>query len=686
MGYRIGVDVGGTFTDICVFDENTGGIEIQKVPSSTHDPAEAIIEGVEIITREKSLPKDEINYFVHGTTIGTNTAIERKGAKTALLTTYGFRDLLEIGRQTRPSLYNLYVDKPKQLIPRKWRREITERILSDGSIYRELDIDSAEEVIDSLIKEGVEAVSVCFLHSYLNPVHEKKIKELIIKKFPNVYISISSEVLPEYREYERLSTTTLNSYIGPVVSNYVDKLEKGLKGTGIKVKPYIYQSNGGLMSVTTTKSNPVRTALSGPSAGVAGAIYVSKLAGFRNVITLDMGGTSTDVCLIQDLQENIATGKKVAGFPLHLPMTDIHAVGAGGGSIAWIDSGGILKVGPESAGAVPGPVCYGRGGEEPTVTDANVMLKRLNPNRILGGKMQIDLDGAENAIKNKLAKHLNMDAVDVAKGIIKVVNSNMVRAIRVVSVERGYDPREFTLMAYGGAGPIHAVDIARELGIKTVLVPRTPGILSALGLLVSDLKMDFVKTRILMADAEDFSKVKSELDNLDQKVLEWFEEEGIESEKRRVERGLDMRYKGQNYELTIELDNDLETIEDLKTVINKFHTVHNRMYEYANRDEQVEIVNFRATAFGEIEKAELKGYSEEQNYTAEKIVDKRNVFFQEVDQFVPTNIYNRDLINSGDRIEGPAIIEQVDSTIVIPPKTIAKVDQYKNIILELEAR
>ncbi|MGX8793957.1 hydantoinase/oxoprolinase family protein [Oceanobacillus sp. M60] len=682
MGYRIGIDVGGTFTDVCIFDEQSGKILIYKLSSTNKDPSTAIIDGINTIMEENNLLKSDINYLVHGTTVGTNAAIQRTGTKTGLLTTSGFRDIVEIARQTRPSLYDLTEDKPEQLIKRRLRKEVDERILHDGSIYKKIDVEEAKKTVTELIEEGIESIAVCFLHSYINPEHEKVIKNIINETYPNVFVSISSEVLPEYREYERLSTTILNSYIGPVVSDYINRFENNLKNNGIDVNPYISQSSGGTMSTSTTKKNPVRTALSGPSAGVSGAIYVSELAGFENIITLDMGGTSTDVCLIQDLKANSATGKKVAGFPVNLPMIDIHAVGAGGGSIAWIDSGGVLKVGPHSAGAEPGPVSYGLGGEEPTVTDANILLRRLNPKEILGGKMKVDSAGAHQAVDNKLAKPLNMENNEVAQGIIKVINSNIMRAVRVVSVERGHNPRDFTLVAYGGAGPLHAVDVARELGMKTVLIPESPGILCALGLLVADLKMDYVQTKIMMADSTNLNDIQIELKKLDSKAGKWFEKENIEESHRIVNRSLNMRYKGQNYELSVQLTGELENEAQLNQIIDRFHKTHEKRYGYANYKEEVQIVNFRTVVSAEKKKVSLKKYKTDSE-SGKGIVDKRNVYFEECDGYVETNIYDRNLIGVGEEIQGPCIIEQLDSTIVVPPNVTAKMDEYRNIILNI---
>lgn len=682
MGYKLGVDVGGTFTDVCLFDEDKGETKILKLPSTPSDPSRAIIDGISNILKRNNAEPGSIKYLVHGTTVGTNAAIERKGAKTALLTTEGFRDLLELARQTRPSIYNLFKDKPEPLINRSLRKEISERLNFDGSVEVSIDREQLEKVINEIKAEDVEAVSVCFLHSYINPQHEKVVKEMLSELLPDTYVSISSEVLPEYREYERLTTTTLNSYLGPVVGRYVTKFADDVRKVGITVKPYINQSNSGVMSIETAKNNPIRTALSGPSAGVAGAAYIAKLAGFRNVITFDMGGTSTDVSLIQDSTPKVATNKLVAGFPVQVPMTDVHAVGAGGGSIAWVDNGGLIKVGPQSAGADPGPAAYGKGGINPTVTDANVLLKRLNPEYILGGTMKVDYQAAREAV-NKLSKELGLTVEEAARGVIKIVNSNMVRAIRVVSVEQGNDPREFTLVAFGGAGALHAAEVAEELGINTVLIPENPGILCALGLLVSDIRMDFVRTNRLMANVESLPAINEALEQLENEAEKWLDTENVSKELCSIEKKIDMRYLGQNYELAIPLEHELKTEADLNQIKKCFHREHEKTYGYANEKEEIEFINFRATATGTVSKIDIHPKQEGGPDASESIIDKREVYFEEAGGYVLTNIYERTKLKPNNIIEGPAIIEQLDSTIVIPPDWTAKIDTYKNIVLNV---
>lgn len=681
MGYKLGVDVGGTFTDLCLFNEDHKETLVLKIPSVPNDPSKAIIEGIKNILKLNHVESESVQYLVHGTTVGTNAAIERKGAKTALITTEGFRDLLELARQTRPSVYNLFKDKPEPLIKRSLRKEVAERLHFDGSVLQSINQEQVEEILKDLAKENITAVSVCFLHSYINPIHENAVKKMIRDFLPDVYVSISSEVLPEYREYERLMTTSLNSYLGPVVSNYVNNFAGNVEKIGIPVRPYINQSNSGVMSIEDAKENPIRTALSGPSAGVSGAAYIAMLAGFENIITFDMGGTSTDVSLIQNSTPRVATGKKVAGFPVQIPMTDVHAVGAGGGSIAWVDNGGILKVGPHSAGATPGPAAYNHGGTEPTVTDANVFLKRLNPRYILDGSMEINYQAAEDAIFEKLSKPLGLDMGDAAKGIIKIVNSNMVRAIRVVSVEQGYDPREFTLVAFGGAGALHAAYVAKELGIKKILIPDNPGILSALGLLVSDLRMDYVKTNRLLASIGNIPLVNKELGELTLQAKEWLQQENVPQNAQIIEQKIDMRYLGQNYELTIHVNNKLNDEKDLVALKNLFHKEHEKTYGYANENEQVEFINYRVVAKGKVSKINLRNHEVGGKDSIHAIIEKREVYFEEADAFILTNVYQRKKLAPNNTIVGPGIIEQMDSTIVIPPDCTAKIDKFRNIII-----
>ncbi len=685
MSYKIGVDVGGTFTDVCMFDQETGEVYVYKLPSTPWDPSEAIGNGIKEILELYQVSPAAVSNLVHGTTVATNATLERKGAKTAIITTRGFRDLIELARQTRASLYDTQVEKPVPIIYRKMRREVDERIQADGTVFKKLDLEEVERLVDELKAEGTEAYAVCLLHAYINPIHEQQIKEVIHKRHPEAYVSISSEVLPEIREYERMTTTALNSYIGPKVGVYAKQFKQRVKDMGMDLTPYINQSNGGLMSIETTFNNPIRTALSGPAAGVSGANYITKLAGVKNIITFDMGGTSTDVSLIENYSPKLTTAKAIAEFPVKVPMTDVTAVGAGGGSIAWIDNGGMMKVGPESAGAYPGPIAYGRGGDKPTVTDANVVLHRLNPKTILGGRMKIDEEAAYRAIEEKLAKPLGMSALDAARGIITVVNSNMARAIRVVSVERGYDPREFVVVAFGGAGALHAVNVAKDLGINRVMIPCNPGILCAVGLLVSDIRCDYVKTSISNFVPENIEKMNANFKELTDKGNEWLDEEKIDEAHKVIVRHADMRYFGQNFELSIEIPYERITEENIDAIRDLFHKAHKREYGYCNEGALVQIVNYRATALGKVQTIELVEHPLEETDASSAIVGQRDVYFEEAKAYVPTDIYDRDRIKAGNEIKGPAIIEQMDSTIVVPPGHTACADKYLNLMISYQA-
>lgn len=685
MSYKIGVDVGGTFTDVCMFDQDTGEVNVYKLPSTPWDPSEAIGNGIREILELYQVSPAAVSNLVHGTTVATNATLERKGAKTAIITTKGFRDLIELARQTRASLYDTQVEKPVPIIYRKMRREVDERIMADGTVFKALDTAEVERLVDELKAEGTEAYAVCLLHSYIDPTHEQKIKQIIQERHPGAYVSISSEVLPEIREYERMTTTALNSYIGPKVGVYAKQFKQRVKDMGMDLTPYINQSNGGLMSIETTFNNPIRTALSGPAAGVSGANYITKLAGVKNIITFDMGGTSTDVSLIEDHSPKLTTSKAIAEFPVKVPMTDVTAVGAGGGSIAWIDNGGMMKVGPESAGAYPGPIAYGRGGDRPTVTDANVVLHRLNPKVILGGRMEIDEQAAYRAIEEKLAKPLGMSTLDAARGIITVVNSNMARAIRVVSVERGYDPREFVVVAFGGAGALHAVNVAKDLGINKVMIPCNPGILCAVGLLVSDIRCDYVKTSISDFVSENISRMNENFRELTDKGDAWLDEEKIDADHKVIIRHADMRYYGQNFELSIEIPYEEITPENIDAIRDLFHQAHKREYGYCNEGALVQIVNYRATALGKVQTIELKEHPLEGPDASAAVVDRRKVYFEESGDYVDTDIYNRDLLKAGNEVKGPAIIEQMDSTIVVPPGHTARADRYLNLMISYEA-
>src|SRR5215469_10574611 len=575
MAWRVGVDSGGTFTDICLFDERSGHVTVWKVASTPADPSHAVAQAVAEALARTGAHARQVSFFGHGTTVATNALIQHRGAPTGLITSDGFRDLLEIGRQKRPDLYDLQADKPPVLVERRLRREVPERLRYDGHVEMALDEAAVREAVCVLRDAGVAAVAICFLYSFLDPAHEQAARRIVAEEFPEAFVCASHEVAPEFREYERLSTTVVNACLGPVMAFYIRGVTDRLASLGVTARPFLTQSNGGVIGFDTAARLPVRTVLSGPSTGVVGAQMTACLAGAQDIITFDMGGTSTDVALLQVGEARLAREAVVHGYPIKAPMLDIHTVGAGGGSIAFVDSGGLLKVGPRSAGADPGPACYGRGNDEPTVTDANVVLRTLNPDYILGGRMPVHQDLAMAAI-NRLTAKLGMDAMAAANGIIAVVTANMARAIRVISVQRGHDPRDYTLVAFGGAGPMHAARLAAALEIRRVLVPRNPGILCAMGLLLADLRADFAMTRLLTLSSAIIGEIADITAELRNRCEAWFSERGIETHAKGVRLSADMRYAGQNYELSVQLPACPVTRQTIDGLAAGFAAAHER--------------------------------------------------------------------------------------------------------------
>lgn len=672
--------MGGTFTDFCLVDEETGEIRIFKVPSTPWDPSEAIAGGIKKILTSSGMSPDTINYLGHGTTVATNAVIERKGARLALLTTGGFKDLLEIGRQKRAHLYDLFASRPVPLVPRYLRFEVPERMDSEGKVVRELSKNDVEAIASAIYGSGVDAVAICFLNSYANPSHEQTAKNILRERLEGLYISASSDVLPEFREYERLSTTVLNAYLGPVMSRYISRFRNMVHEMGVRVEPYITQSNGGVISIGTAADVPVRTVLSGPSAGVMGASYIGRLAGYDNIITLDMGGTSTDVSLIEAGAAKMTKEREVEGYPCRVSMIDVNAIGAGGGSIAWIDHG-VLKVGPRSAGANPGPACYALGGSSPTVTDANLVLGRLTSRTLLGGIMDLRCDLSKEAILSEVAEPAGLDLMAAANGILEVVVSNMARAVRVVSVERGYDPRDFALMAFGGAGPMHATSVARELGIRKVVIPPWPGALCALGLLTADLCMDFVRTVNLEIQPQACERIRELFEGMESEASQWLDREGVPHAMRRLQRVLDMRYVGQNYEIPVTIEAPL-TDKSLLRAVSDFHAAHEQSYGFRKEESRVQVVNVRLFAYGAVRPPELKRRAPSGTPGNCRPVGSRPVYYSGFG-FVPTEIYDRSTLQTGCSIDGPAVIEQMDSTTILLPGDRAHVDEFGNMVVDV---
>ena len=680
--WRVGVDSGGTFTDICVVDQATGEVRVWKVSSTPDDPSRAIASGVvEGLDKAAQAQGKDVSYFGHGTTVATNALIQHRGVKTGLITTEGFRDLLEIGRQRRPDLYDLQCDKPPILVTRDLRIEVRERLRHDGRIEKPLDEAELRKAAQLLKAAGVRSIAVCFLYSYVDPRHEVAARRILTEEIPDAFVTCSSEVAPEFREFERLSTTVVNAYLGPVMARYIGHLGPRLDEIGVNAPRHITASNGGVMSLDMAREQPVRTVLSGPATGVVGGLKTGVLAGFPNLITFDMGGTSTDVALIADGKAKLAGEMEVHGYPLKTPMLDIHTVGAGGGSIAYIDAGGLLKVGPRSAGAHPGPVCYGLGNQEPTVTDANVTLQTLNPTHLLGGRMKIDQAKAKAAITS-LAAQLKLDPMATAQGILSVVTANMAKAIRVISVQRGHDPRDYTLVAFGGAGPLHASRLARELDIPRILVPRNPGILCALGLLLTDLQTNYAQTRIMTVEAATIPRMRATFVDLEKRAQDWFTHEGIAAGGRSLSLTVDMRYAGQNYELPVVFAPGVADSELLAGLRSGFERAHQQMYGYTAPEEPMQAVTFRLEAIGAVPKAEIKARPAATAHVEAAIIGKREVWLVEAGGFVTCPVYDRDLLGPGHAFAGPAIVEQMDATTVLLPGQRASVDAYLNIIVE----
>ena len=681
----IGVDVGGTFTDFHAMNISDGRVFLHKTPSTPNDPSLAIMTGLDALLEKSGIDVGEIVRLAHGTTVATNALIQRRGARVAVITTEGFKDLLEIGRQIRPKMYDLKADNPLPLSERHMRFEIAERVGSKGEVIKPLSTNAISDIIQRVKASNAEACAVCLLFSFLMPEHEKKIREELSMNMPNLQISLSAEVQPEFREYERFSTTLLNAYLQPVIGEYMRKLGKKFKEKAPNARLGINQSSGGLMSVERAEAMPIRTALSGPAAGTVGAIYQAKLGERANIITLDMGGTSADVALIQNYESGIGYDRVVADFPVRLPMIDIHTVGAGGGSVAWFDKDNLMKVGPLSAGAEPGPACYSRGGKQATVSDANLILGRL-PDKLIGGAMSLDIAKAETAIL-PIAERLEFSIERTAHGIIGIVVSNMVRAIRAVSIERGHDPRDFSLMAFGGAGALHAADVAKELDMSEIIVPPSPGILCAQGLVVSDLKEDFVVTRRVPYNRNTIQNIQKDLKGLVSRAEQWFEEEGIIGEDRTTRISFDMRYVRQNFELTIpwiELSGPpiLDYSSSLEVLTERFYEQHEKTYGHFTEKDPIEIVNIRLMALGR-SSTEINPVSEEHLNNSPQPISERSVWF-EPNKPSKTPIYSRGDLRFGHALVGPVIIEQLDAVTVIFPGDTVKVDSSGNLIIKVK--
>ena len=675
----VGVDVGGTFTDIAINLGDGSDLILYKLSSTPEAPEVAIVEGIKTIMKNHNLDAKDITRFAHGTTVGTNALIERRCGKVALVTSEGFRDLLEIGRQTRPTVYDMHLDHPKPLVDRESRFEVPQRRLADGSIHVKLDEGALKKVALQITGQNVDCVVVCFLHSYAFPEDENRAASLLEKLLPdNVKILTSSSVFPEFREYERFSTAVLNAALITIVGAYLDRLTDLIADLGISSEIKISQSSGGLMSVRMAKEFPVRASLSGPAAGVQGALRRATVAGYENIITLDVGGTSADVALLQDGKPIEVNGRDLAGFPIRIPSLDVNSVGAGGGSIAWIDRDGLLKVGPKSAGATPGPACYDLGGADPTVTDANVMLGRLNGESLLAGRMKIKKELSLKSI-HQLSSDLNVDADEAALGIVKVSCATMVKAIRSISVERGYNPGDFLLFVYGGAGALHANEVARDLGMKKIIIPPSPGILCAEGAMNAPLSTEYVSTILTRLDEIGIKKIRGSANTLNEKVNLWYEKESVPTSERKSWCTVGARYYGQNYELSLPIDLSKTNDMLVTNITSEFHKAHEANYGFASTSEPIQVVNVAIKAIGDLDVPTLP-----KAIISDEVKPKyfRSTLF-ELGSRHNTPVYKRSDLVAEQSIKGPAIVEQMDTTILIFPNDVGIVDAWGNLIISL---
>ena len=685
----VGVDVGGTFTDVIFADTESGRTEIHKVPTTPDDPSDGVSTAIRGLCERHNIAPTEINHLLHGTTIATNAILQHDGAKTGMITTRNYRDILHIGRHQRPEHYSIMQEVPWQdrvLVRRQHRLTASERIAPPtGQVLTELDEDEVRTAIQVLKNADVESIAVCFLFSYLNPVHENRARELIEEEYPECFVTTSSSVSPQFREFERFTTATMNAFIGPKVRDYVNHLATRIGDDGIQADLHVMSSNGGVATAKMVSDRPVMTLLSGPAAGVLGGAWTGELSNRTKLITFDMGGTSADIGIVSDgtFAQASARDTWIAGYPLLVSMIDIHTIGAGGGSIAYADPGGGFRVGPRSAGAIPGPAAYGRGGKQPTVTDANVVLGRLDKDYFLGGEMSLDDSAAQQAITG-LATELGLGVPDTADGILTLVTANMANAIRSRTVQKGIDPREFALIAFGGAGPLHAVDVARELGMSEVIIPPYPGITSAVGLLTTDLKYDTIRTEFQVSDEIDLQRLNSDLEAMEEELTDQFLNDGLTESAISFQRSGDLRYVGQGYELRITFADGLLNDDSLQDIFDQFHIQHRAEYGHDFPDSAIEIVNARVTGIGQMPK--ISQPEDINSGTQESALMKSGSCMFRVDNHLEefeTMFYQREKLPLEHSIAGPAIIIQQDSTTVVPPNNQFVSDKAGNMIISI---
>jgi N-methylhydantoinase A len=676
MSLRLGIDTGGTFTDVIIVDEDDGSVVTTKTPSTPPDFQNGVLNGIDKIVDMTGKSPEDVTFISHGTTVGTNAILEEDFPKVGLITNEGLRDVIEIGDQTRPELFNFQTDKPPALVPRDLRKEVSGRVNSAGDIVEPIDTEQAKDVIDELGESDVDNVIISFLHSFMNNKHESIVGQLIEESEYSIDYSLTSNIHPEIREYPRTITTVLNELIKSHVDEYVTLLSNGINDRGITPPLNIMHSGGGIFSAEQAADYSIRTVLSGPAAGAVSTKEVSNQEGSVHAIGMDMGGTSTDVSVIRNNEIVRTTEGKIRELPIHIPMIDINTVGAGGGSITWIDDGGALRVGPESAGADPGPICYGSGGEEPTLTDANLLLRRLNPDYFLDGDMDLSVKKTKNIFESKIADPLGKSIEEAAISVLNVATASLSREIRQRTVERGSDPQEFTLVGFGGAGPLFASLVANQMNMNKVIIPNNPGVFSARGLLTADIRLD---EAISYPDEDiNISTMNNLFDELTEKLLSRYEEMGLEKELS-TQKFADLRYSGQAYELTIPITNGIESSSDIESLFESFHNEHSRLYGHSMPEEDISIITLRQS--GTVSTSSLEGST-----TGSSNVDSREnreVYFEETG-FTPTTVINRESITPDRKISGPAILEDRGSTTVITPGSTARVSEYGNVIIERE--
>ena len=691
MRWRIAVDIGGTFTDIVALEETTGELQLAKVRSTPDEPATGFLTGIEQITQQSPIAAADISAVFHGTTVATNAILERKYAELGLIITKGYREALECARQTVPGEFGdiTWWIKPPRVVPLEFVREVSARMDVQGEVLQAVEVEEVRRLAQEFKALNIRAIAVSLIHSYRNPAHEEEIRRIIHEEYPDCFISISSDILREYREYERTNTTCLNTALMPLLSAYHEKIERALHQQQIHAPFYIMRSSGGLAQAQEISRLPIAAALSGPAAGVIAATHFGSLGESQDVITFDMGGTSADICLVEQGTPRMLTEGKVDIYDLKTPMIDLHTVGAGGGSIAWLAGGRSLKVGPDSAGASPGPACYDRGGSQPTVTDANMVLGRISPS-LAGGKIQLDRDKAVAAV-SEIASTLGLDTTSAAEGILRIAIENIAAGIRTVSVKRGRDPRTYALVAFGGAGPLHACYLADWLGMQRVIIPPNPGVTSAYGLLLTDVRIDLVHTDVQREDRLNLEQIGQELHELEQRVASRLGEEGVSStqnERIEITRFVDMRYAGQAYEIRVPLtktnhSDQASLAAAVRSAIGSFHASHNELYGYAYEGtELVELVNVGVTGLGLLSRPHIPtGQAGDSNPRA-ALKEHTAVYFPQSKQTQDCPVYSRAGLQTGHEIVGPAIIEQYDTTTVVEPGWHGHVDGWGSLVLK----